>query len=74
MERVTLENRNQARDHDAEKSRQSTLFQRFFIDATNSSMEIAAMLAILIVPLEPSSMDTLLMVLLSGAFTMFAKS
>ena len=39
-----------------------------------SSMEIAAILKILIVPLKPSSIDTLAMVSLFGASTIFTKS
>jgi hypothetical protein len=49
-------------------------FQFFFTEAINSSMEIAAILMILMVPLKPSSMDTFAIVSLSGASTIFTKS
>jgi hypothetical protein len=49
-------------------------FQVFFSEAMNSSMGIAGMLKILMVPLAPSSIETLAMVSLFGASTMFTKS
>ena len=45
-----------------------------FMDAMNSSMGIAGILVICMVPLEPSSMETLAIVSWSGASTMLAKS
>jgi hypothetical protein len=49
-------------------------FQFFFTEAMNSSMGIAGMLKILMVPLAPSSIETLAIVSLFGASTIFTKS
>jgi hypothetical protein len=49
-------------------------FQLFFNEAINSSMGIAGMLKILMVPLAPSSIETLAIVSLFGASTIFTKS
>lgn len=46
----------------------------FLMVATNSSMGMAGMLFIWMVPREPSSMEILAIVLLSGASTMLTKS
>lgn len=44
------------------------------MDVMNSSMGSAAMLVIIMVPLAPSSMETLAIVSLFGASTIFTKS
>lgn len=46
----------------------------FFMDAMNSSIGIAGIVVICMVPREPNSMETLATVLLSGASTILTKS
>jgi len=47
---------------------------QFLIESMNLSMGIAAILTILMVPLAPSSIETLAMVSWFGASTIFTKS